>query len=173
MEVRMFELALAKVKHKSHWVGVASHDHVLGAVQGGFCQLGHGKEALVRRLKAGDLIVLYSPRELMGSGPVLPAFTAAGRILDEFPYEAEQSAGFRRYRRRTKFFKSRQAPVRPLLQELTFTQGNESWGLSVSQRSFPDHCGRLQENCKGHGPSNLKISRQHSLRRSENPPVRG
>jgi hypothetical protein len=60
-------LALAKVTHKSHWVGVASHDHVLGAVQGGFCQLGHGKEALVRRLKAGDLIVFYSPRELMGS----------------------------------------------------------------------------------------------------------
>jgi hypothetical protein len=117
-------LALAKVTHRSHWVGVASHDHVLGAVQGGFCQLGHGKEALVRRLKAGDLIVFYSPRELMGSGPVLQAFTAAGRILDEFPYEAEQSAGFCPYRRRTKFFKSRQAPVRPLLQELTFTKGN-------------------------------------------------
>ncbi|MGA8430448.1 MAG: SDR family NAD(P)-dependent oxidoreductase [Candidatus Sulfotelmatobacter sp.] len=77
----------------------------------------------VRRLKAGDLIVFYSPRELMGSGPVLQAFTAAGRILHELPYEAEQSSGFRPYRRRTKFFKSRQAPVRPLLQELTFTQG--------------------------------------------------
>jgi len=96
-------LALAKVTHKSHWVGVASHDHVLGAVRGGFCQLGHGKEALVRRLKAGDLIVFYSPRELMGSGPVLQAFTAAGRILDEFPYEAEQSAGFRPYRRGRSF----------------------------------------------------------------------
>ena len=129
-------MALAKVTHKSHWVGVASHDHVLGAVQGGFCQLGHGKEALVRRFKAGDLIVFYSPRELMGSGPVLQAFTAAGRILDEFPYEAEQSAGFRPYRRRTKFFKSRKAPVRPLLQELTFTQGNENWGLAFRRGAF-------------------------------------
>src|SRR5271156_6090230 len=97
---------------------VASHDHVLGAVQGGFCQLGHGKETLVRRLKAGDLIVFCSPRELMGSGPVLQAFTAAGRILDEFPYEAEQSAGFRPYRRRTKFFKS------------------ESWGLAFRRGAF-------------------------------------
>src|ERR1700689_1779325 len=136
MEVRMFELTLAKVTHKSHWVGVASHDHVLGAVQGGFCQLGHGKEALVRRLKAGDLIVFYSPRELMGRGAVLQAFTAAGRILDEFPYEAEPSAGFRPYRRRTKFFKSKQARVRPLLQELTFTQGNESWGLAFRRGAF-------------------------------------
>jgi EVE domain len=129
-------LAFAKVEHISHWVGVASHDHVLGAVRGGFCQLGHGKEALVRRLKAGDLIVFYSPRELMGSGPVLQAFTAAGRILDEFPYKAEQSAGFCPYRRRTKFFKSRQAPVRPLLQELTFTQGNENWGLAFRRGIF-------------------------------------
>jgi hypothetical protein len=129
-------LAVAKVAQKSYWVGVASHDHVLGAVRGGFCQLGHGKESLVRRLKAGDLIVFYSPRELMGSGPVLQAFTAAGRILDEFPYNAEQSAGFRPYRRRTKFFKSKQAPVRPLLQELTFTQGNENWGLAFRRGAF-------------------------------------
>ena len=102
--------------HKSHWFGVASHDHVLCAVQGGFCQLGHGMEAMERRLNFGDLIVFYSPRELMGSGPVLQAFTAAGRILgQEFPYEAEQSQ-YCPYRRRTKFFKSRgQAPVRPLL----------------------------------------------------------
>jgi hypothetical protein len=129
-------LALAKVAEKSYWVGVASHDHVLGAVEGGFCQLGHGEEALVRRLKAGDLIVFYSPRELMGSGPALQAFTAAGRILDEVPYKAEQSEGFRPYRRRTKFFKSRQAPVRPLLQELKFTQGNESWGLAFRRGAF-------------------------------------
>jgi hypothetical protein len=129
-------LALAKVTRKSHWVGVASHDHVLGAVQGGFCQLGHGKEALVRRLKSGDLIVFYSPRELMRSGPVLHAFTAAGRILDEFPYQAEQSAGFCPYRRRTKFFKSNQAPVRPLLQELTFTRGRENWGLPFRRGAF-------------------------------------
>jgi hypothetical protein len=129
-------LAFAKVTEKSYWVGVASHDHVLGAVEGGFCQLGHGKEALVRPLKAGDLIVFYSPRELMGSGPALQAFTAAGRILDEAPYEVEQSAGFCPYRRRTKFFKSRQAPVRPLLEELTFTQGNESWGLAFRKGAF-------------------------------------
>jgi hypothetical protein len=109
---------------------------VLGAVRGGFCQLGHGKEALVRRLKFGDLIVFYSPRELMGSGPVLHAFTAAGRILDESPYEAEQSAGFCPYRRKTKFFKSKQAPIRPLLQELTFTQGKESWGLAFRRGAF-------------------------------------
>jgi hypothetical protein len=109
---------------------------VQGAVQGGFCQLGHGKEALVRPLKVGDLIVFYSPRELMGSGAVLQAFTAAGCILDEVPYIAGQSACFHPYRRRVNFFKSRQAPVRPLLQELTFTQGDENWGLAFRRGAF-------------------------------------
>jgi hypothetical protein len=121
---------------KRYWVGVASHNHVQGAVEGGFCQLGHGKEALVRPLKAGDLIVYYSPRELMGSGAVLQAFTAAGRILDEVPYIAEQSACFHPYRRQVRFFKSRQAPIRPLLQELTFTQGDENWGLAFRRGAF-------------------------------------
>jgi hypothetical protein len=54
-----------------YWIGIASHDHVQAAVNGGFCQLGHGKEAPVLRLRRGDLIVFYSPRERMGEGPAL------------------------------------------------------------------------------------------------------
>jgi hypothetical protein len=109
---------------------------VQGAVEGGFCQLGHGKETLVRPLKAGDLIVYYSPREFMGSGPILQAFTAAGCILDDVPYIAEQSECFHPYRRQVKFFKGRQAPIRPLLQELSFTQGDENWGLVFRRGAF-------------------------------------
>jgi hypothetical protein len=124
------------VTEKSYWVGIASHDHVQGAVEGGFCQLGHGKEAPVRRLKVGDFIVYYSPRESMGSGAVLQAFTAAGRILDEVPYIAEQSACFHPYRRNVKFLKSKPAPIRPLLHELTFTQGAENWGLAFRRAAF-------------------------------------
>ena len=130
----------------AYWVGVASHDHVLAAVRGSFCQLGHGKEALVRQLNAGDVIVFYSPRELMGKGMALQAFTAAGRILDQVPYEAEQSTGFRPYRRRTRFFKVEQAPVRPLLGELSFTRGLSSWGLAFRKGAFritPEDFGKI------------------------------
>ena len=129
--------ALTKVTHKSHWIGVASHDHVLGAVQGGFCQLGHGKEALVRRLKAGDLIVFYSPRELMGSGPVLLGFhRGPDASLTDLPTKLSSLRAFVHIAAGQKFFKSRQAPVWPLLQELTFTQGNESWGLAFRRGAF-------------------------------------
>jgi hypothetical protein len=119
-----------------YWVGVASDDHVQGAVEGGFCQLGHGKEAPVGRLKAGDLIVYYSPRESMGTGAVLQAFTAAGRILDDVPYIAKQSECFHPYRRQVRFFKSRKAPIRSLLPELTFTKSNENWGLAFRRAAF-------------------------------------
>ena len=73
------------------WVGVASRQHVLAAVRGAFCQLNHGKEAPVRRLQMGDSIVFYSPRERMEGGKSLQAFTSAGRILDEVPYQVDQS----------------------------------------------------------------------------------
>ena len=72
----------------------------------------------------------------MGSGTVLQAFTTAGRILDDVPYRAEQSACFHPYRRQVKFFKGEQAPIRPLLQELTFTQNDGNWGLAFRRGAF-------------------------------------
>lgn len=127
---------MAKETQQSYWIGVASHDHVRSAVKGGFSQVSHGKEALLRRMKTGDIIIYYSPRESMDSGAALQSFTAAGRILDDVPYQVEQSANFRPFRRRTKFFECKQAPIRPLLQDLTFTRGRASWGTAFRSGSF-------------------------------------
>ena len=63
-----------------YWIGVASRDHVMRGVAGGFCQLGHGKAAPVKRLKPGDGIVYYSPRAEFGEGEPVQAFTAIGEI---------------------------------------------------------------------------------------------
>ena len=113
------------------WVGVASRDHVLAAVRGGFCQVSYGKEAPVRRLQVGDSIVFYSPRERMKGGESLQAFTAAGRILDEVPYQVEQSKDFRPFRLKTEYFKSKDASIRPLLEELSFTKVRSNWGAAL------------------------------------------
>jgi hypothetical protein len=123
-------------KETRYWIGIASHDHVQAAVSGGFCQLGHGKEAPVLRLRRGDLIVFYSPRERMGEGPALQSFTAVGRILDDAPVETTQSECFRPFRRKVQYFKSQQAPIRPLLDELSFTQGRPQWGMAFRRASF-------------------------------------
>ena len=63
------------------WIGVASRDHVNLGVKGAFIQLNHGKHAAVRRLKAGDAVIMYSPRTAYPDGEPLQAFTAIGTVV--------------------------------------------------------------------------------------------
>jgi hypothetical protein len=116
-----------------------------------FCQLNHGKEAPVRRLQMGDSIVFYSPRERMEGGESLQAFTAAGRILDEVPYQVEQSKDFRPFRRMTQYFKSKVASIHPLLEELSFTKGRSNLGCCTLPRAFSDETRRLHEDRNSDG----------------------
>ena len=119
-----------------YWIGVASRDHVRTGVAGGFCQLSHGKVAPLRRLKPGDRIVYYSPRERMGDGEPVQAFTAIGEILAGEPEAATMGEGFTAYRRRVKFFNSSDAPIRPLLPLLSFTRDRPNWGMLFRRGVF-------------------------------------
>ena len=118
------------------WIGVVSREHVRLAVEGGFCQLNHGKDAPVRRLAPGDLIIYYSPRETMGSGEPLQAFTAIGEVLEGEPYQVSQSATFHPVRRNVRYFDAVDAPIRPLLDQLSFTRGRPSWGQILRRGTF-------------------------------------
>jgi hypothetical protein len=62
------------------WIGVASRDHVNVAVKGAFLQLNHRRKAPLRRLKAGDDVIMYSPRTGYPDGEPLQAFTAIGTV---------------------------------------------------------------------------------------------
>jgi hypothetical protein len=118
------------------WIGVASRDHVRLGVAGGFCQLSHGKAAPLKRLKSGDHIIYYSPRAQMGESEPLQAFTAIGEILPGEPEPAVMSAGFTAFRRRVKFFKAAEAPIRPLLPQLSFTRERTNWGMLFRRGAF-------------------------------------
>lgn len=119
-----------------HWVGVASREHVLLAVGGGFCQLGHGKEAPLKRLAPGDRLVYYSPRAEMLDGEPLQAFTAVCEVLAGEPYQVEQSEQFKPFRRDVRYFRAREAPIRPLLPDLSFSRGKASWGQVMRRGTF-------------------------------------
>jgi hypothetical protein len=84
----------------------------------------------------GDCLVFYSPRERMGGGESLQAFTAAGRILDKVPYQVEQSKDFRPFRRKTEYFESKDASILPLLSELSFAKGRSNWGAAFRMGTF-------------------------------------
>jgi hypothetical protein len=119
-----------------YWIGVASRDHVMKGVAGGFCQLGHGKAAPVKRLAPSDWIAYYSPRTKLEGGEPVQAFTAIGRIKAGEPYEADMGGGFHPVRRDVDYRKGVEAPIRPLLDRLSFTSAGQSWGYAFRRGSF-------------------------------------
>jgi hypothetical protein len=111
-----------------YWIGVASKDHVLKGVQGGFCQLCHGKSNPLKRLNSGDWIIYYSPRSAMNSGDSVQSFTAIGQILDGEPYPFDMGNGFVPYRRDVCFIAAAEILIRLLLDDLSFIKNKKSWG---------------------------------------------
>jgi hypothetical protein len=111
-----------------YWIGVASRDHVMKGIEGGFCQLCHGRMSAVRRLSPGDWIVYYSPRSEMRGGEAVQAFTAIGKIKTGEPYLFDMGLGFVPPRRDVDFVACTEAPIRPLIDRLGFIENKKSWG---------------------------------------------
>jgi len=118
-----------------YWVGVVSLEHTKIAVEGRFCQFNHGKRGPVDRMSPGDRFVIYSPKDAIGGGEPVQAFTAIGEVLPSDVYQVEYR-GFMPFRRDARYIVSSHALIRPLLEKLTFTNGMKtSWG-QVLRRGF-------------------------------------
>ena len=113
---------------QTYWVSTISRDHVQLSVKGGFTQAGHGKASGLKRLKADDWLVYYSPKTSLRDGEPLQAFTAIGRVLDEELYQVEQAPGFTPWRRNIEFVKGTEAPIGPLIDQLSFIKDKRRWG---------------------------------------------
>ena len=113
---------------RNYWIGVVSRSHVRIGVKGGFIQLNHGKKAPLQRLEAGDMLAMYSPRESYPDGPVLQAFTAIGTIKSGNVYQVEMSPEFKPYRVDVEFSACREAPIKPLIERLSFIRSKTHWG---------------------------------------------
>jgi hypothetical protein len=109
-------------------VNTISRDHVLGGVDGGFTQAGHGKATGLKRLSAGDWLVFYSPKTSLRGGAPLQAFTAVGRVSGNEPYQVEMSPDFRPWRRDVTFSSCVEAPIAPLIDQLSFIKDKRRWG---------------------------------------------
>ncbi|MEO9820932.1 MAG: EVE domain-containing protein [Paracoccaceae bacterium] len=131
------------------WIGVACRSHVNVGVAGGFCQLGHGKLAPVKRLKRGDGLIYYSPRETLEGNEKVQGFTAIGQVVDDEPYQVEQKPGFCPMRRNVHYLDAQYASIKELLPKLNFIAGHgRSWGMLFRRSSFkvgPDDFCRIAE----------------------------
>lgn len=135
------------------WMGVASAQHARGGRDGGFAQLGHGKHIAVKSLRKGDWIVYYSPREGMGEGEVVQAFTTVGRVASDAPYRVEQAMNFNPYRVDVDYLTDAEpAPIKPLLDRLRLTRGQGlHWGMVMRgpKRSLVEEDMRLIAEAMG------------------------
>jgi hypothetical protein len=114
----------------SNWVAVASANHVALGCELGIMQVGHGKGAPLRRLRAGDRVAYYSPVRRFGTKEACQAFTAVGLVRDERVYQADMGEGFVPFRRDVDYLPAHEASIQPLLDSLSFTRGARSWGYA-------------------------------------------
>ena len=118
------------------WIGTVSADHVAVGVAGGFAQVGHGKGGPLRKMNRGDGFLYYSPRTSLQNGDPLQAFTALGHIADDEPYQVEIGPDFHPWRRNVSWLPAHQAPIRLLLDALSFTSGRANWGYPFRRGHF-------------------------------------
>lgn len=115
---------------RQFWVGVVSHEHVRRGVEGGFIQLNHGNKAPLQRLRGGDGLVMYSPRTSYPDGQPLQRFTAIGSVVTGDVYQVEVSEDFKPYRVDVAFLEAADAPIKPLIEILSFIKNKTHWGAA-------------------------------------------
>jgi predicted RNA-binding protein len=135
-----------------YWIIVASQEHVMLGVAGGFAQAGHGKRTGLARMHAGDRIIYYSPKIAYGADVPLHAFTAMGEVLDDEIAQAEMSPDFKPFRRNVKYRQTGVVKIEPLINDLQFIRNKKSWGyafrfglLEIQQQDF-ERIGQAFEN---------------------------
>lgn len=111
-----------------YWINTISKDHVERGVSGGFTQANHGKSSGLKRLKAGDWIIFYSPKTSYKDGDTLQAFTAIGEVMDDKMYQFEMSPDFIPWRRDIDFHHCSEVRIKPLIEELSFIKDKTHWG---------------------------------------------
>ena len=118
-----------------YWIGVVGAKHAEIGKDRGFCAFSHGKHQAISRLSPGDRFSYYSPREGYQEGAVVQAFVALGTVLDGEPYEVDfdGNPGWVRPAQ-TDFFG--RAPVKPLLESLTFVSNPKFWGMAFRRSLF-------------------------------------
>jgi hypothetical protein len=117
------------------WLGIVSADHVRRGVGLGIAQIGHGKKSGLARMRAGDVLVYYSPRDTLGGSP-LQEFTAIGRVADDELWQADEGE-FRPWRRRVDYdTSSHSVPLETVRADLELTSGPH-WGHQLRRGLVP------------------------------------
>lgn len=112
-----------------YWVIVVSKDHLDNGKKLGIVQANHGKAASMKRLKAGDLIVFYSPKKEFEGKEPYQKFTGIARVKEGEVYQGDMGGDFVSYRRDVEYLPCKEAYIKPIVPKLGFIGKKESWGF--------------------------------------------
>src|SRR3990167_2564499 len=111
-----------------YWMLVASKNHVTRGVNEGIAQVCHGKAQPLKRMKAGDGIIYYSPKIEFETNIACQEFTALGFVSGDKIYSYDMGNGFIPYRINIKYSKINPTSIKPLIQKLQFITDQKKWG---------------------------------------------
>jgi predicted RNA-binding protein len=113
-----------------YWIGVASKNHVMKGVEGGFAMLNHGKLAPLKRMSEGDCLIFYSPKIEFGKDEACQKYVAIGKVKAGEIYQFQMTEDFIPYRRNVEYLECVEAEIKPLIDDLEFIKDKQSWGYS-------------------------------------------
>ncbi len=119
----------------AHFIGVVHRKQVRIARDKGVVAFGHGKESLVRTLNPGDTVIYYAPREEPGGDPV-QCFVSMATVTGDAPFVVEFYMGSEGWVREARYDLWGAAPVRPMLEDLSFVKNKQSWGMTFRGGKF-------------------------------------
>jgi hypothetical protein len=117
---------------RKNWIAVASAEHARRGRDAarGFMQVGHGKEAPLKRIQPGDRVAYYAPAETFGGKDKLQSFVSIGVVRPGAPYLFDMGAGFIPCRRDVDYVPAQETPILPLLDQLQFVENRQRWGYT-------------------------------------------
>ncbi|OUS08888.1 hypothetical protein A9Q96_00670 [Rhodobacterales bacterium 52_120_T64] len=118
-----------------YWIGVVGAKHAVTGRTRGICAFSHGKEQAISKLAPGDRFAYYAPREGYRAGDAVQAFVATGTVGDGEPFEADFDGNPAWVRSATYELETR-APIRPLLEPLSFVTNPKNWGMAFRRSLF-------------------------------------
>jgi len=111
-----------------YWIAAVAQASAITGIAGGFAEVGYGKAGPLERMRAGDFFAVYSPRTAWPEGEPLQAFTAIGRVRTGIVYRAAGGAGPGPFRIDVDYYPAAPAPIRPLIDALSFIRNKAHWG---------------------------------------------
>jgi len=119
----------------SAWLGVVSAEHVRRGVELSIAQIGHGKMTGLKRMRAGDTLVFYSPTERLRDGIALRQFTAIGVVPDDEIWQADDG-DFHPYRRQIAYARAHTVDLDDVREQLVLTS-TPNWGYQLRRGLVP------------------------------------